>query len=123
MVRFREFLQDIDVNQGRYHLNSLLLTGPDTDWQGNGWLGFDGSLDLNLHVKLPAGFTPKLGDLSFLAENMRGDDGRIQIPGFYDDARPPSAAAESSTKTIARGGGPTSGRIKSRRLPSHEQGG
>jgi hypothetical protein len=79
VIRFKEFLQDIDVNNGRYHLNSLLLTGPDTDWQGDGWLGFDGSLDLNLQVKLPADFTPKLGDLTFLADNLRGEDGRIQL--------------------------------------------
>ncbi len=45
----------------------------------DGWLGLDGTIDLGLSVKLPAGYTPSLGDLSFLAEGLRGDDGRVQL--------------------------------------------
>jgi hypothetical protein len=79
LIRFREFLHHLEVHDGRYYLSDLRLHGLDTDWWGEGWLGFDGNIDMRLAVKLPANFKPDLGDLSFLAEGLRGEDGRIKL--------------------------------------------
>jgi hypothetical protein len=78
-IKFHSFLQHFAVRDGRYLVQDLKLKGPDTDWLGDGWLGFDGSLDLALRVKLPAGFQPDLGSMSFLAQALRGEDGRIEL--------------------------------------------
>jgi len=78
-IKFRSFLQHFAVRDGRYHVEDLKLQGPDTDWTGDGWLGFDGSIDLALRVKLPAGFQPDLGNMTFLAQALRGEDGRIEL--------------------------------------------
>ncbi len=111
VIRFKEFLHDLDVEEGRYHLHDLHLTGPDTDWQGDGWLGFDGTIDMQLSVKLPANFTPQLGDLTFLADNLRDEEGRIQL-GFrltgraakpavnLDMTRAKAATQEKVDKTV-----------------------
>jgi len=79
LIRFREFGHHFEVRQGRYFLKNLCVSGLDTDWWGDGWLGFKGGIDLKLAVKLPAGFQPHLGDLSFLADTLRGEDGRIKL--------------------------------------------
>lgn len=71
--------QHIRVEDGRVHVEDLRLQGQETDWIGNGWIGLDGTLDVALNVRLPAGFTPDLGDLSFLAEGLRDDDGRVAL--------------------------------------------
>ena len=78
-IRYHKLLHHIRVADGRYHLSDLQLQGPDTDWRGDGSVGFAGDLDLDLSVKLPKGFTPDLGDLTGLAESLRGDDGRLRL--------------------------------------------
>jgi len=79
LIRFKEFLHHLEVHDGRYYLTDLRLHGLDTDWWGDGWLGFDGNIDMRLAVKLPANFKPDLGDLGFLADGLRGEDGRIKL--------------------------------------------
>ncbi|MFH1844736.1 MAG: AsmA-like C-terminal region-containing protein [bacterium] len=79
LIKFKRFLHNFEVRDGRYHIKDLELHGPDTDWWGDGWLGFDGGIDLVLQVKLPADFTPQLGAFSFLAAAMRGEDERIKL--------------------------------------------
>jgi len=37
---------------------------------------------MSLNVKFPAGFVPDLGNLTLLAEALRGDDGRIALNLF-----------------------------------------
>ncbi len=79
VVRFKEMAHHFAVRDGRYLIKDLQLQGLDTDWWGDGWIGFDGGIDLNLRVKLPAGFRPELGEFGFLAEGLRGEDGRIAL--------------------------------------------
>lgn len=71
--------QHIAVDDGKVMLRDLRVDGKQTDWSGGGWVSLDGAIDVDLHVKLPAGFTPDLGDLSFLAEGLRDDQGRIGL--------------------------------------------
>ena len=78
-VRFEALQHAFRISQGRYLVQDLRLSGGDTDWQGQGWVGLTGSLDLELTVKLPTGFTPDLGQWSFLAESLRDEAGRINL--------------------------------------------
>ena len=78
-VRFKRLIKKFKVRQGRLIIDSLRVDGLDTDWSGSGWVSFDGKIDMDLAVKLPPGFTPDLGDLSFLAAGLKGDDGRIEL--------------------------------------------
>ncbi len=78
-IRYRHLVHKLRVDEGRLHLDDLMVDGHDTDWRGGGWLGLDGGIDMRLDVKLPEGFTPDLGDLALLAEVLRGDDGRIAL--------------------------------------------
>ncbi len=78
-VNFRQLNHDFAVAEGRYLINTLEIDGLDTDWQASGWLGFTGDLGLRVGVRLPAGFTPDLGGMSFLAETMRDDAGRVNL--------------------------------------------
>ena len=78
-VRFKRLVKKFKVRQGRLIIDSLRVDGLDTDWSGSGWVSFDGKIDMDLAVKLPPGFTPDLGDLSFLAAGLKGDDGRIEL--------------------------------------------
>jgi hypothetical protein len=71
--------QHLRVRDGRVELSGLRVDGTDTDWRGEGWIGLDGAIDMDLTVQLPAGFTPDLGDLSFVAEALRDDQGRIGL--------------------------------------------
>lgn len=68
---------------------TLDLRGPDTNWQGQGWLGLDGTMDLGLRVALPPGYTPELGQWAFLAEMLRDDQQRVnlgfRLSGPYED--------------------------------------
>ena len=36
-------------------------------------------MNLDLNVRLPAGFTPDLGDVTFLADALRDEEGRIGL--------------------------------------------
>ncbi len=78
-VRYRKLRKKFKVEQGRLIIENLRIDGLDTDWLGHGWVSFDGQLDVDLNVKLPPGFTPDLGALTFLADGMRGQDGRIAL--------------------------------------------
>lgn len=78
-IRFASLEHTFRVSQGRYRVEELVLEGPDTDWTGEGWIGLDGTIDADLAVKLPAGFTPDLGNLSFLADGLRDDEGRVNL--------------------------------------------
>lgn len=74
---------------GRCLVDTLRLRGPDTDWDlagvielGGGSAGAnegDGAVDLSVHIRLPAGFTPQLGAMTFFAEAMRDGEGRVNL--------------------------------------------
>jgi len=78
-VTYNRIRQHVTIDDGKVLLQDLQVDGKQTDWSGGGWVSLDGAIDLDLHVKLPAGFTPDLGDLSFLAEGLRDDQGRIGL--------------------------------------------
>jgi len=78
-IRFRSLAHSFRIDEGRYLLENLAIRGYDTDWQGQGWIGLDGTLDAALHVKLPAGFTPDLGQWTFLADTLRDPEGRVNL--------------------------------------------
>jgi len=78
-VRFGALDHAFRIERSRYLLQDLQIDGHETDWRGNGWVGFRGDIDLDLQVKLPPGFTPELGQMSFLAEALRDDDQRITL--------------------------------------------
>jgi len=78
-IRFTSLRHAFAVRDGRYQVQTLVLDGPDTAWDANGSVGLDGTLDLGVQVKLPPGFTPELGSWSFLAAQLRGDDGRVRL--------------------------------------------
>jgi hypothetical protein len=79
-VRFRDLFHRFAFDQGRYHLKETTLSGGDTDWTAAGWLDLEGNIALGLGVRLPAGFSPELGDFSFLAQGLRDAEGRINLP-------------------------------------------
>jgi hypothetical protein len=84
-VRFSRLTHRLAVADGLYKVESLEIDGVDTDWQVTGWLGIGdqpevaGKVDLALGVRLPAGFTPVLGSLSFLAESLRDAEKRVNL--------------------------------------------
>lgn len=78
-VRFSGLDHGLRVENGRYVVENLTIQGLDTDWEGSGSIGLDGSLDLDVTVLLPAGFTPKLGQWSFLADALRDENGRVKL--------------------------------------------
>jgi hypothetical protein len=79
VVAFEHLKHEAQIIGGRYGVNTLLITGSDTDWNIAGWLEFEGNLMLAAKVRLPAGFTPELGSMAFLAEMMRDQDGRVNL--------------------------------------------
>jgi len=81
-IRFRHLVHKLYVRDGKVIIDGLMLDGHDTDWRGDGWLGLNGGIDMSLNVKFPAGFVPDLGNLTLLAEALRGDDGRIALNLF-----------------------------------------
>jgi hypothetical protein len=79
-VRFRALRHEFRMTKGRYLVEELVIGGGDTDWRGSGWLDLDGAIALDIDVKLPPGFTPDLGNWSFLARTLRDPEGRINLP-------------------------------------------
>ncbi|MBK6733093.1 MAG: hypothetical protein IPG61_03220 [bacterium] len=75
----------VRLEEGRCLVDTLVITGPDTDWDLAGALGLGGvagsttAMDLAVHIKLPPGFTPNLGSMSFFAEAMRDRERRINL--------------------------------------------
>jgi len=78
-VRFRELVHAFRVENGRYLVQDLFIDGIDTQWRGEGWVGLDGTIDLRLGARLPAGFTPDLGRWSFMADALRDQQGRVNL--------------------------------------------
>jgi hypothetical protein len=78
-IRFSALEHSFRIDEGRYLLEDLQIVGHDTDWRGSGWIGLDGTMDTTLQVKLPAGFTPELGQWSFLADTLRDEEGRVNL--------------------------------------------
>ena len=92
-VQYSQVRQPFQITDGKIVADGLRIDGRDTDWRGGGWLGLDGTLNLDLNVRLPAGFTPNLGDLTFLADGLRDKDGRIVLDfSLTGDARRPAVA-------------------------------
>jgi len=75
----------VRLEDGRCLVDTLVITGPDTDWDLAGALGLGGAdgataaMDIAVQIKLPPGFTPNLGSMSFFAEAMRDRDRRINL--------------------------------------------
>lgn len=78
-IRIRELKHVFRVAEGRYQVDTLTIDGPDTQWDLGGSATLDGVLDMGVHVRLPAGFTPQLGSLSFFAEALRDDERRVNL--------------------------------------------
>lgn len=78
-IRFRSLSHEFRVDQGRYLVENLTIDGLDTRWEGDGSIGLDGDLDMNLKVLLPPGFTPDLGQWSMLADVLRDESGRVKL--------------------------------------------
>lgn len=78
-ISFQELDHVFQVSQGRYLVEELTIDGHDTDWSGKGWLGLDGTIDVDLQVKFPAGFTPELGQWSWLADGLRDEEQRVNL--------------------------------------------
>ena len=79
-VRFESLIHHFLYSQGRYFINGLSLSGGETDWKAKGWVDPEGNLAVRVDLKLPPGFTPDLGNFSFLAQTLRDADGRINLP-------------------------------------------
>jgi hypothetical protein len=79
-VGFEDLVHHFKFDQGRYLIEGLTLTGGDTAWGGQGWVDLEGNIVMGMDVKLPPGFTPDLGNFSFLAQALRDPEGRINLP-------------------------------------------
>lgn len=79
-IKFDDFSHHMTLNKGRYSVGELKLEGPDTDWTGSGTVSLAGNVNFLLEARLPAGFTPDLGNMTFMADLLRGKDNRIAIP-------------------------------------------
>jgi len=66
------------LERGRYTIESLELTGP-VDLRASGWVDLGGELSVATFWRLPPGFVPDLGAMSFLALTLRDADGRIGL--------------------------------------------
>ncbi len=115
-VRFVGLTHAYRVEKGRYLVQDLVIDGRDTAWRGSGWVGLDGTLELALQVKLPAGFTPNLGQWTFLAETLRDQEGRVQLDLLLsgrserpnvglDLSRLKSGAADQGAEAVRKGVG------------------
>lgn len=78
-IRIRELRHAFRVADGRYLVDTLTIDGPDTEWGLRGAVGLDGRLDLAVHLRLPAGFTPQMGKMTFFAEVLRDADRRVNL--------------------------------------------
>jgi uncharacterized protein YhdP len=78
-IRIRELHHAFQVADGRYLVDTLTIDGPDTEWSLRGAVGLDGRLDLAVHLRLPSGFTPRMGSLTFFAEALRDGQGRVNL--------------------------------------------
>lgn len=95
-IRLRGARLAARLEGGRCLVDTLTLRGPDTDWDLGGAIdiggvgGGQGAIDLAVHVRLPAGFTPQLGSLTLFAEAMRDSERRINLDllvrGSLDEA-------------------------------------
>lgn len=79
-IKFDGFSHHMTLNKGTYSVGELRLEGPDTDWTGSGTVSLAGDVDFMLETRLPAGFTPDLGGMTFMADLLRDNDNRISIP-------------------------------------------
>jgi hypothetical protein len=79
-IAFADLAHHFRFDQGRYLVDKLTLGGGATEWGGQGWVDLEGNLAVGLNVKLPAGFTPDLGNYSWLAQTLRDAEGRINLP-------------------------------------------
>jgi hypothetical protein len=78
-IQFNSLSHTLRLEKGHYMVENLEIEGVDTHWQGTGSLGLNGTIDMGVKVKLPVGFTPELGQWSFLADTLRDQDGRINL--------------------------------------------
>ncbi len=78
-IHFHSLSHHLRVEQGKYIVEDLVINGQDTQWQGQGYVGLDGTIDLGVLVKLPSGFTPDLGQWSFMADTLRDENGRVNL--------------------------------------------
>lgn len=88
-IRFTSGALGFRLADGACAVDSLRLSGPDTAWDLRGNVGLGGTrdsrapapgtLDLAVHLRLPAGYTPRLGSLAVFAEALRDRDRRVNL--------------------------------------------
>lgn len=66
----------LEVRDGRVFFDELVIRGT-TNVTAGGSIGLDGTTDVRLDVRLPAGVTPELGALQPVADFLKDDAGRI----------------------------------------------
>lgn len=77
-IRTEAWTLDFQLTERRCQVD-LDLRGPDTNWQGQGWIGLEGAMDVGLRVALPPGYTPELGQWAVLAEMLRDKQRRVNL--------------------------------------------
>ncbi len=78
-IRFDQLRHVFRVGNGSYQLDTLAIRGPDTNWDLQGALGFDGSADLAVHLCLPPDFVPNLGSMTMYAMALRDAERRVNL--------------------------------------------
>ena len=67
---------DLEVREGKVFFQKLLIRGR-TEVDAGGWVGLDGTTNVRLDVRLPAGMTPQLGALQPVADLLQDEQQRI----------------------------------------------
>ena len=78
-IRFTRLRHVFQVGSGVYQLDTLAIRGPDTNWDLQGTLGFDGNSDLAVHLCLPPDFVPNLGSMTMYAMALRDAERRVNL--------------------------------------------
>lgn len=78
-IRFDDLRHAFRIGGGAFTADTLALRGPDTDWDLSGTLGFDGSADLGVHLRLPPDFVPNLGSMTMYVMALRDGERRVNL--------------------------------------------
>jgi hypothetical protein len=103
-VRFREMFSGFSIAGGRIRVDDLRIVATDADWDIAGSVGFDGTLDYDVSVKLSEEASDACRRKTALAGLLADESGRIVLDfELRGNVREPVVTYDAS-KTAARAG-------------------
>ena len=88
-TNFYNFTTPISIKDGKVNMDNINISSKDCDIKGKGYVGLDGSMDMNGVVALSSDMSEHLVEQKDLIKYLKNQNGNVEIPFILDESMKP----------------------------------